>query len=1138
MIMKRILIYSLLLLTMSPSLYAQPKTDVRTIETKVADLLMKLPAQNSASLKELMKELASNGEPAIKNITSKLVAPGKGDDAVMRDAISGLTKYAGQATDKKLMTTTSLALVNAIKAAKDDEVRDFLLQEIKYVARDEAIPAVSKYLQSKRLSDPAARVLTYINSSTSNKALYNALAMAKGAAQLSIIKALGETKYPLAAKKLMQIFSTAKDTDAKKVLLRSLAQIGDASSVSLLEAEASKANYQYNPIDATGSYLVFLQRQLEKNNTSLVEKSARTIISNNNIGAQIKSAGLSLLAQSAANKAVPELLSALNSNQNTYRGTAVALLGNIFNSNIADEIQKVIKNSNDAQLQMALINLLGQKEYKPALPLITGFLNTDNKQLQQTAINAVAKTGKTDAIDPLIGLLQKGDGETIAIVKNALLTIAGNNVVDAAAKAIPQSTNNTRIALMDIIAQREAGQYSNLIFKDAENNDPLIKLAAAKALSSVANEGDETRIAQLLNNTDNKEVEAALQNALINVIKIKSAKADQVSIIKNLMQNAAGNKLKYYSVLSGIGGKEALGLVLSDFKNGTDQEKAAALNSMSKWNDFTALDALYQISKSALADDTKNIALNSFISGINKSKNPIDQKVLMFRNAMELAGNVVQKKNILKGISENSSFQALLFVSKYLDDAELQQTAVQAVINIVLDHKELYGKNVEAIANRAIELNKDTESDYLKQALIRHLAALSKEEGFVPMFNGKDLTGWKGLVENPIARAKMTPQQLSEKQKIADEQMRKDWRVENGLLVFEGKGYDNLVSQKMYEDFEMFVDWRMEPKGDGGVYLRGSPQVQTWDTSRVEAGAQVGSGGLYNNTVYASKPLIVADNPINEWNTFRITMIGDKVTVYLNGQLVTNNVILENYWDRNILIFDKEAIELQAHGTRLEFRDIYVKEIPRPKPYELSAQEKKEGFVPLFNGINLNNWTGNKINYYAEGGMIVCDPTNETAKGSTRNLYTEKEYSDFIMRFEFQLTPGANNGLGIRTPTEGDAAYVGMELQILDNEAPIYKDLHNYQYHGSVYGVIPALRGYLKPVGEWNYEEVKAVGNKITITLNGKIILDGDIALASKNNTETADHKQHPGLLNKSGHIGFLGHGSPLKFRNLRIKEL
>jgi hypothetical protein len=152
------------------------------------------------------------------------------------------------------------------------------------------------------------------------------------------------------------------------------------------------------------------------------------------------------------------------------------------------------------------------------------------------------------------------------------------------------------------------------------------------------------------------------------------------------------------------------------------------------------------------------------------------------------------------------------------------------------------------------------------------------------------------------------------------------------------------------------------------------------------------------------------------------------------------------------------------------------------------------------------------------------------------NLYTEKEYSDFIFRFEFQLTPAANNGLGIRTPLTGDAAYVGMELQILDNTAPVYANLQPYQYHGSVYGVIPAKREYLKPVGEWNYEEVTAIGTKIKIVLNGTTIVDGDIAGPRDNGT--MDHNDHPGLKNTTGHIGFLGHGSLVKFKNIRIKEL
>ncbi len=196
------------------------------------------------------------------------------------------------------------------------------------------------------------------------------------------------------------------------------------------------------------------------------------------------------------------------------------------------------------------------------------------------------------------------------------------------------------------------------------------------------------------------------------------------------------------------------------------------------------------------------------------------------------------------------------------------------------------------------------------------------------------------------------------------------------------------------------------------------------------------------------------------------------------------------------------------------------------------AQKAEKGFTPLFNGKNLDGWVGNKESYQAKDGMIVIEPKG----GGGGNLYTEKEYGNFNLRFEFQLTPGANNGLGIHAPLEGDAAYVGKELQILDSEHEKYSKLETYQYHGSVYGVIAAKRGFLKPTGEWNQQEVIVEHPKIKIILNGTVIMEGDYLEASKNGT--LDKKDHPGLQRSSGHIGFLGHGDVVRFKNIRIKEL
>jgi len=202
------------------------------------------------------------------------------------------------------------------------------------------------------------------------------------------------------------------------------------------------------------------------------------------------------------------------------------------------------------------------------------------------------------------------------------------------------------------------------------------------------------------------------------------------------------------------------------------------------------------------------------------------------------------------------------------------------------------------------------------------------------------------------------------------------------------------------------------------------------------------------------------------------------------------------------------------------------------KNYMLSAEEKAGGFVSLFNGKDLDNWVGNKQSYQVQDGNIKIVPQ----EGGGGNLFTAKEYSNFNFRFEFQLTPGANNGLGIHSPLEGDAAYQGKEIQILDNTAEKYANLKPYQYHGSVYGIIPAKRGALKPVGEWNREEVIVQGSSIKVILNGTTIVDGDLKEASKNGT--MDGKDHPGLQKTKGHIGFLGHGDILQFRNIRIKDL
>jgi hypothetical protein len=405
--------------------------------------------------------------------------------------------------------------------------------------------------------------------------------------------------------------------------------------------------------------------------------------------------------------------------------------------------------------------------------------------------------------------------------------------------------------------------------------------------------------------------------------------------------------------------------------------------------------------------------------------------------------------------------------------------------------------------------------------------ASTPPEGFEAHFNGSDLSGWKGLVGDPISRAAMTPAELAAAQAASDELIAAHWRVENGEIVNDGHG-PHLCTDRDYGDFEMWIDWKITPGSDSGIYLRGSPQVQIWDPVAGIDQAKVGSGGLYNNQRGRSTPLATADRPAGEWNTFFIRMVGERVTVRLNDQLVVDDVALENYWDRSRPIFPTGQIELQTHGGEIRFRNIFIRAIGGEESARLLRSRDADAFTSLFNGRELVGWIGSTDGYIVEDGVLICDP----ARGGT--LLTEQEYADFILRFEFRLPPGGNNGLAIRAPREGNPAYEGMELQILDDSAPMYASLQPYQFHGSIYGCVPSHRGYQRAVGEWNFQEVRVEGSRITVALNGTVILDTDVAAIES----PIDGQPHPGLKRTAGHIGFMGHGDRVEFRNIAIREL
>jgi 3-keto-disaccharide hydrolase len=419
------------------------------------------------------------------------------------------------------------------------------------------------------------------------------------------------------------------------------------------------------------------------------------------------------------------------------------------------------------------------------------------------------------------------------------------------------------------------------------------------------------------------------------------------------------------------------------------------------------------------------------------------------------------------------------------------------------------------------------------------LLAAEPPEGFTALFNGsgKDLSGWWGAdTENPAKYMAMSPEDFAKKRGASLENIMQHWSVQGDELVNDGGGL-YLTTDKYYGDFELLVDYKTVAKADSGIYLRGTPQVQIWDYTKEggkwNLGADKGSGGLWNNSAGAAgkDPLVLADKPFGEWNHFRIVMVGSRVTVWLNDKLVVDHVRMENYYDRKIPIQKTGPIQLQTHGGEIRWRNIFIREIGPEEANTIlrnGGPDKKPdtSFKSIFDGKDFEGWKGPVDNYEVKDSAVKCKP------GHGGTIYYDEEYSDFAAKMEINIPDNGNNGLAIRYPGSGDTAYVGMcELQVLDDD---YKGIDPRQAHGSAYGMVAAHRGFQRPNGVWNYEQITIKGSTIQVELNGFLILDCDLSKVK----EFMANSKHPGKDRKSGYFGFAGHNDPVRFRNIEVKKL
>lgn len=1105
------LISSLLTLSLAGRSLAAPQS------ATLSSLLTQLPAPNPEEARRLHAALVKLGAPAYQELCNMLVPMGQGDDVKARLALSGLALHVSRAGAEKERKSFAEALILSLRANAHPQVKTFLIKQLQLAGGKECVAPLKSFLLDEKLCEPATQALLAIRSPEVEAAFAHALSTANAAPRLTIIKALGEVRSKQAAPELLKLVAD-KNRGVQLAARAALANSGELGAMSLLNEAVQSENAQ----QARADYLLFAQRRAEAGDKQTSATICRAVLANRErrFASHEQAQALRTLVTALQAEALPDLLAMMERDDARLQDAALQCATQI--SGEAATAQWLNKMKQVAPATRArIVAMLGARGDKSALPALREALLDTNEAVALAAISALVNLEGKESIPTLLQILQTTQSAVqITAIKVALLSLPFENNRAQMIALLPQVGASARVALLEVLGAR--GVHAAFEAVAARTNDDArnVRLAAIKALENIAAPDDLPRLVDLMLAAKSESETSALQKAIVLVsaqISETEKRADAVLIKQK--NSSPEQQIKLLQTLARLGGAKAFEAVLAERKNANAEIRDAAIRALADWPEPIALPELLRLAREEKDLSYHVLATRGAMRLLNNAELSSEEKLRLYREAMSLARRGEEKKLVLAGLANVKSIAALEFVSSFFDKDTLSLEAALAALKIAENEEDEPAKLNAAEIVKTI-LGKATEPS-LRKKLAQHFEAQAESNqppaGFVALFNGKDLSGWKGLVENPVKRAQMSAEEMANAQAKADSMMNAHWRVlEDGVLYFEGKGYQNICTAADYGDFELLVDWKIEPNGDSGLYLRGVPQVQIWDPVQWK----IGSGGLYNNQKYASKPMQIADRPTGEWNTFRVIMIDERVTVYLNDVLVVDNVPLENYWQREAPLYAMGQVELQAHNSPLYFKNIFIREIPRAKKLFRGA---------LFNGKDLSGW---QIISGKQGSWKVEKGTLYTEGEGGGWISTTSEFENFKLELDFRVPPDGNSGVFLRAPHEGDPAYTGMEVQVLDDYAAMYAKLKAWQYCGSVYGVQAPSERASKPANEWQHYEIVCNGPSVQVTLNGRKIVEANLI-------EHMDkEKSHPGLKRRKGFIGLQNHSTRVEYRNIMLEEL
>ncbi|MBQ8239356.1 MAG: DUF1080 domain-containing protein [Bacteroides sp.] len=750
--------------------------------------------------------------------------------------------------------------------------------------------------------------------------------------------------------------------------------------------------------------------------------------------------------------------------------------------------------------KVALAHAAGIKKMASAEPILMAWLKNADAPTARAIYQSLAQCGTSLSL-PVLGKAAKKVGyaweetdATAAYLRLMKKLVAEGQAKSAvvAAKALLKDTDKSHVrgAALDIVVAVDGKKALPYLIAALKNGNRDYRVNALRLSESIADEAWYATLAKTLKG----KADASVKADILNWLGTNHVTSQVDEIVAQMNASDEEVALAAIGAAGKIGGESALSALIAQL-GGTHSDAAEkALLAFNGKVDAGILKAL---------DSEKKVLLPAMRIASARSMEEGAEKVfgLLASSDAEVSGAAYQA---LAGVVEPSHFNQL---SVLLEKGQQVPALQKAMKNALLPLSK-----ADQLANIQSHMGKSANASLYYPVL----AQVGTSEAIAEIRKGYEGNYKQAAYEAllTIDNAEMIP--------VLFEMAQADKTNAQTLL----NRYTDLVNKSSQTPIQKFQSYSK------ALELASDVKLQNRLLSLL--------GGTHTYQALLVAAPYMDNQPTSESAASAVRTIVSKNIETLGGEQIRQML------NKAIICF--EAVGDADAGYAIDDIKAMLEKLPEvetsPK-FELSAEEAKEGFEVLFDGEDMSKWIGNTIDYVPMNGAICV-----SAKyGNGGNLYTQKEYSDFIFRFEFCfMKEGVNNGVGIRTPMGVDAAYEGMEIQILDHDAPIYKNLREYQVHGSVYGIIPAKRIKSPKLGTWNTEEIWVKGDRIKVTVNGEVILDGNIRKAckghnvskdgSKTNPYTVDKKNHPGLFNKSGHIGFLGHGEGLKLRNVRIKDL